>query len=291
MVKPMPASTCWQCLADHARAATGAGLGHRRRRPACGRATRRRAPRTAVSIATSVSARRCRTAWNWAIGWSNWMRSSACSRAIASAVRDTPTSSCATASCASCDRGSQSPARRRRAATVAVHLDEAEIGVHAGDRRASPAIRRRRPTPTHQHHDARRRRRGRPSQPRTASTVPITRRVGHDRSRAAPPRCRRRAHDRARTRRRDRAPTTSRTLRPGARTTSTPPPAWSNDRASCHPSSATRGVERVAGVLLGGRAQAALEQLEVVAFERHRSFPRSRSRRAMMLRWISELPP
>ena len=64
----------------------------------------------------------------------------------------------------------------------------------------------------------------------------------------------------------------------------------SNDRASCQPSSVDRGVERVAGVLLGGGAQAALEQLEVFAFD-HRSFPRSSRRRAMMLRWISALPP
>ena len=51
-----------------------------------------------------------------------------------------------------------------------------------------------------------------------------------------------------------------------------------------------RGVERLAGVLLGGEAQAALEQFEVFAVD-HRSFPRSSRRRAMMLRWISALPP
>jgi hypothetical protein len=51
-----------------------------------------------------------------------------------------------------------------------------------------------------------------------------------------------------------------------------------------------RGVERRAGVLRGGVAEAALEEVEVGAVHQ-RSFPRSRSRRAMMLRWISALPP
>jgi hypothetical protein len=51
-----------------------------------------------------------------------------------------------------------------------------------------------------------------------------------------------------------------------------------------------RGVELGAGVLLGRSAQAALEQLEVVILD-HRSFPSSSNLRAMMLRWISELPP
>ena len=82
--------------------------------PRCGRRARRgpwRAPRraadgsshaaasaaSAASIATRLSASRWRTAWNWAIGRPNWMRSSACSRASSSIVRDAPTSSWARA--------------------------------------------------------------------------------------------------------------------------------------------------------------------------------------------------
>ncbi len=50
------------------------------------------------------------------------------------------------------------------------------------------------------------------------------------------------------------------------------------------------GVELSSGVTLCRRAEAALEQLEVGAVD-HRSSPRSSRRRAMMLRWISALPP
>ncbi len=49
-------------------------------------------------------------------------------------------------------------------------------------------------------------------------------------------------------------------------------------------------VEGRAGVLVDGVAQASLEQLEVLAVHQ-RSLPRSSRRRAMMLRWISALPP
>jgi hypothetical protein len=51
-----------------------------------------------------------------------------------------------------------------------------------------------------------------------------------------------------------------------------------------------RDVQRLARVLLRCIAEAAFEQLEVVPFD-HRSFPRSSNRRAMMLRWISAVPP
>ena len=50
------------------------------------------------------------------------------------------------------------------------------------------------------------------------------------------------------------------------------------------------GVERGAGVALGGVAEAPLEQLQLLAVHQ-RSLPRSSRRRAMMLRWISALPP
>ena len=51
-----------------------------------------------------------------------------------------------------------------------------------------------------------------------------------------------------------------------------------------------RGVEVVAGVRGGGVAQAPVEELAVLGVH-HRSLPRSRRRLAMMLRWISALPP
>ena len=60
--------------------------------------------------------------------------------------------------------------------------------------------------------------------------------------------------------------------------------------ASGQPSSA-RAASSAAPVCDSvGVAEAPLEELQVVAVHQ-RSFPRSRSRRAMMLRWISALPP
>ena len=50
------------------------------------------------------------------------------------------------------------------------------------------------------------------------------------------------------------------------------------------------GVERVAGVAAVAWPQALGEQLAVVGVHQ-RSVPRSSSRRATMLRWISALPP
>ena len=65
------------------------------------------------------------------MGWPNWMRSRACSRASASAVRDAPTSSCATATLG--QRDGPAPVDRRGDARVdlAFDLDEAEVWVHA----------------------------------------------------------------------------------------------------------------------------------------------------------------
>ena len=56
------------------------------------------------------------------------------------------------------------------------------------------------------------------------------------------------------------------------------------------PSSASAASSAAPVLVSVACAQAALEQLEVVALD-HRSFPRSSRRRAMMLRWISALPP
>ena len=59
-------------------AAAGERLGHGRRSGRDPSARRRRAAASAVSMATSVSASRWRTAWNEAIGRPNWIRSRAC---------------------------------------------------------------------------------------------------------------------------------------------------------------------------------------------------------------------
>ncbi len=70
--------------------------------------------------------------------------------------------------------------------------------------------------------------------------------------------------------------------------TATPPSARSSASASDHPSVGQRGIDVVGG---DGEGQRAREQLQVRAGQRHRSVPRSSRRRAMMLRWISALPP
>ena len=212
----MPASTCWQwraavralrpAVALAIAAVTGDWSSHAASSTAA-----------AVSIATSVSARRWRTAWKRAMGWSNWIALDARARAPArAAVRDAPTSSCAT--------------RAARSATAAVPLD----------RSASPAATSTSPristSPSHGSMPCT----GRVSSAdvsTTAATCPspvaattnvdgraavaqaVARRGGRRSScagavppadrRAAPPRSRRRARGRGRTRRRGRAPTTS----------------------------------------------------------------------------------
>ena len=65
-------------------------------------------------MATSVSARRWRTAWNLAIGRPNWTRSRACSRASSSIRRLCPTSSWPTASRARSDGVRPRAGRPRR---------------------------------------------------------------------------------------------------------------------------------------------------------------------------------
>ena len=177
---------------------------------------------------------------------------------------------------------------------LAVDLDEAEPPIQAVHR---PRVERRRVD--HGSHvsgagvrDHQRRRPDRAGQAAHGDAV-LARAVpapATARSPAARPRSRRRARDRWRRRRRGRAPTTCVAASPWSSNNRDTAARGSNESASCQPSSAERGVQRVAGVLFRRVAQAALEQLEVVPFD-HRSFPRSRSRRAMMLRWISEVPP
>ena len=78
VVKPMPASTCWQWRAAvrAPRPASALAIAAVRGVPSSHAAS---STASAVSMATSVSASRWRTAWNWLIGRSNWTRSSACS--------------------------------------------------------------------------------------------------------------------------------------------------------------------------------------------------------------------
>ena len=242
-------------------AVTGVGSSHA--------ASRRPRP---VSIATSVSARRCRTAWNFAIGWSNWIALDARARAPARALAGT----------------------RRRARARARRCAELHRRVPVDRRGASTRRRPRRgPRPTRDRGRCRAptrvssatRRRSRPRARHQRATTSVD---GRDRGREAMHRRRgrrerrcaadadRREHDRgvavelAPERERDdvdRAPTSRAQASPCSSNSVDTAARGSNDSASCQPSSATRGVERVAGVLFGRVAQAALEQLEVFVFD------------------------
>ncbi len=97
-VKPMPASTCWQVLGGEADGPAGDGLGRGAAHRVGAQLPRRVQASLAPSTATSVSASLWRTAWNWAMGRSNWTRSRAWTRASSSIARDAPTSSWASAS-------------------------------------------------------------------------------------------------------------------------------------------------------------------------------------------------
>ena len=98
---------------------------------------------SAMSMATSVSASRWRTAWNEAMGRPNWMRPRACSQASSSMARDAPTSSWATASRPRATAAGQSAAGTVHPGSdgldLAGHLEQAEVGVDALDRPQSGA--------------------------------------------------------------------------------------------------------------------------------------------------------
>ena len=228
------------------------------------------------------------------MGWSNCTRSTACSRASARAFRDAPTSSCATARCANATPRSQStgavsPSRRPR----------------RGPRRG-PATGS---TPCT----------GRASSADVSTTAatcpsPVSATTNVDgRTAVARPRtvmrfcasCPGACHRPIAGSATEVAPSSSRPMAkattwssaddvvaasPWSSNNRDTAACGSNESASCQPNSASAVVQRVAGVLFRRVAQAALEQLEIVSFD-HRSFPRSRRRRAMMLRWISEVPP
>ena len=285
MVKPMPASTCWQCLAATPRAATGGGLGHRRgdrRGVEPGGVEHRhgrldRDQRVGQTVADGLEL------GDRLVELDALERVLACHRQRPSRhpdelvrERELRELHC----CIPVDRVGVGGRER------AVHLDQAEIGVDPGDRarlersgvddRPDDQVRRTR-------------RRRRPAHRRTRHRCVGAADRGH-----APPRCRRRAHGRARTRRPDRAPTTARTRRPGARTTSRSPHAC---RTTAHrPSRVSATATSSASPVCSRwpRAGCARTARGLPLSEHrlaHRSFPRSRSRRAMMLRWISELPP
>ena len=203
MVKPMPASTCWQCLAADARAATGDGLGHRR---GDGRGVepggvehrdrgldRDQRLGQAVPDGLELGDRLVELDAFERVLVRHRQRPA---RHADQLVRERELR----------ELRPRRPSRRGSAsvdASVAVHLDQSEVGVDAvRPARVSSASTRRRSSPTTRY-DARA-----PSvaRPCTVAVPSPARRC--DRSRAAPPRCRRRAHDRARTRRRGRAPTT-----------------------------------------------------------------------------------
>ena len=257
-----------------------------------------RASRRSLSIATSDSASRWRTAWNPAIGWPNWIRSRACTRASSSIVRDGADEFVGDRQAGDFDRCGPvdrcrfgprleltgliptSPSRGSRP------CDRTQAQRGDLDGLSRPSGRRRSP-----------RREPRPPRPAQAS------------------RCRRRRFDRAllepvgavtserRENDRDRLVDAERGGEQMCRARTRPPgPALEfevdRDRcaaghrpdASCQPSSASAASSAAPLCGLVGVAQRSFEQLEVVAVD-HRSFPRSSSRRAMMLRWISALPP
>ena len=87
-VKPMPPSTCWQCRAVVIAAWPAAALASSELSSSSASIK----VATAPSIPTSVSASRCRTAWNEASGRPNCHRSSACWQASANIARLVPTS-------------------------------------------------------------------------------------------------------------------------------------------------------------------------------------------------------
>ena len=84
--------SCWQCRAVVIAAWPAAAFASREARPSPGSSSATCRVASAPSIATSVSASRCRIAWKPAIGRPNCTRSSACCRAKASIALDAPTS-------------------------------------------------------------------------------------------------------------------------------------------------------------------------------------------------------
>ena len=232
-----------------------------RRSPACRRARPRRARRRPSRWRRASRPGGGGPPGTSAIGWPNWTRSSACSRASASIVRDTPTSSWPTATCAERDAAVQSTGVGRRPidATSPCDLDQAEPRVDAVHRRRSSVG------------DAR---------PWRATSSPVDRATTTARptvaargAEAVRPSDRRRAgarrpdrpsvgqHDRgvgvelaarARTRPRGRAPTSVRVAAPCSSNSSETAARGSIDERVGPAELGERGVERGTGVLLGG---------------------------------------
>ena len=259
---------------------------------------------SAMSMPTSVSASRWPTAWNEPIGRPNWMRLRACSQARSSMVRDAPISSWARARRPRASAAGQGPVRRlarpvgQRAPPG--HLDAAtgpgrcprpsrkvsdDDGHGYGDRAPAPVG----VTTTTEPRAGKRggsEPAGPPGRRRRPSRVDPT-----DRSAGAPSRSRSRRPRRGRGPTPGRGPRRWRWPRPAARTASEMAVCGSVESASGHPSSVERRVE--GGARVPGRwRRARLRSNSAAVLAVHqRSFPRSRRRRAMMLRWISALPP
>ena len=259
-------------------------------------------------MATSVSARRWRTAWNVAMGRPNWMRSRAWAAGqLEHRPASAPTSSWASASWARATAVGQSPASGRPGAVGStpspVHLDQPERRVDALDRAerrgrrwppstAAVRRRRRRPRPTTVVASARPRRRPRPcdqrARPRPAD--PAGRRRPDAGS--TTPAGRADARARARSRARCRGPTSDVLAAPWQLEQQRRSPS-AGRRPGRRASRARRGRRRAPRRVcrLGGVARGSARTARRSVVVHQRSAPRSSRRRAMMLRWISALPP
>ena len=101
---------------------------------------------SAMSMPTSASASRWRTAWNEPIGRPNWMRLRACSQASSSMVRDAPDQLVGERQPSEghgrwSSRRPSAPVTRSERAHLAGHLEQRQVGVDALDR---PSTERRR---------------------------------------------------------------------------------------------------------------------------------------------------
>ena len=301
VVKPTPASTCWQWRATvradrpakalAMAAVSGEGSSHAASSSA-----------TEASMATRLSARRWRTAWKVPIGRPNWTRSNACRRASSSIARADPDELVAEGEPP--QRHGPVPVgrtrrRERRQREGLIDDDKAELRVDpphgpAGQvaqvrQRGRPRPRRDPATTSAVSHRAPapvpkpctrtgRLRCGRARRPCAAAGAPRRRRraprldgpsaAASSQSSAADVRCAAPWPRRARRRRWAGRPPTRRANR---------------DRP------AQRRARRRCSMSVACRTPPSKSARSAVVHQR--SSPRSRSRRAMMLRWISALPP
>ena len=250
-------------------------------------------------MATRLSARRWRTAWNWAMGWSNWIRSTAWSRA---SCEHRPRRADQLVGEARAGRRPRRRASRRASARPttspsARHLDQAEragrcrrpAGASAAP--VSTTMRVRSPATTSARSRPRERRRCRGPAPSDAPSA--SRPGGVD----GPERGQhhRRRRRRAARRGRRRAPTSSADDVRGRRALELEQRGdrglGVHARASLPAQLGERGVERRRRSWSSVACWRPVGEQLALGGVHHRSVPRSRRRRAMMLRWISALPP